>query len=316
MNNIPEIINKWIGEIDYPAQPAGLYEPIQYMLDGGGKRLRPTLLVAAALAGGAKAEDVRSQAVAIEMFHNFTLLHDDVMDNADIRHGRPTVHKQWNVATAILSGDMMLTMAGRFMAQAAGNLTAEVMNTYETIAEEVYQGQQYDMDYECRSDVTVEEYMEMIRLKTSVLLAAACKIGAMMGGFGTAACDAFYRYGVAMGLAFQLRDDFLDTYGDAAVFGKAIGGDILNNKNTWLRIMCRAKAPARLAEIENKTMTDCEKIKAVTALYTGLGLERDCMKFVEDYTRVAIGHIDTIPMDVKYSDFFKNLANTAITRQR
>ena len=226
-----------IAALAYPKEPAGLYAPVKYTLEGGGKRIRPTLLLASADAFGVSPEAVTSQAVGIEMFHNFTLLHDDVMDNADVRRGRPTVHRRWNNETAILSGDAMLTMASMLMGRCPADHLERVLELFNHTAMEIYEGQQYDMDFERRTDVTVSEYMEMIRLKTSVLLACACAIGAVMGNAPEEAVNAMYAYGEKLGLAFQLRDDYLDTYGDPAIFGKEIGGDILNEKKTWLCVL-------------------------------------------------------------------------------
>jgi len=213
-----DIIEKGIAAIDYPAEPRGLYDPIRYTLEGGGKRLRPVLLMATAAAYGLQPEKVLSQAVGIELFHNFTLLHDDVMDNADVRRGRPAVHRRWNNSTAILSGDAMLTMATQMMTRSSVRLLPGVMYMFNRTAMEIYQGQQYDMDFEERRDVTEEEYLEMIRLKTSVLLACACYLGALLAGAEADDQKAMYRYGEKLGLAFQLRDDYLDTYGDPALF--------------------------------------------------------------------------------------------------
>ena len=229
-------INKAINEISYPNKPEGLYAPIKYTLDGGGKRIRPVLTLAVCDALGVDIAQAINQALGIEIYHNFTLLHDDVMDKADMRRGRPTVHIKWNEETAILSGDAMLTMASQYACINAGDKIAQVMELFNRTAMEVYEGQQYDMDFESRNDVTVEEYLNMIRLKTSVLLGCACEMGALMAGASDEVKDAFYKYGVKLGLAFQLQDDYLDTYGDPAVFGKKIGGDILNDKKTWLLI--------------------------------------------------------------------------------
>lgn len=207
-------INRLIAGIPYPEEPHGLYEPIAYTLDCGGKRLRPMLLLASCDAVGGKMERAVNQALGIEMFHNFTLLHDDVMDRADKRRGKPTVHCKWNEATAILSGDAMLTMASQLMGSGCNDKLSEVLDLFQGTAMEIYEGQQYDMDFESRDDVTVAEYIEMIRLKTSVLLGCACRLGALMGGADIEIQEALYRYGISLGLAFQLQDDWLDTYGD------------------------------------------------------------------------------------------------------
>ena len=222
-------------------------DPVRYTLQAGGKRIRPVLTLAVADAISPDGRHLAvNQAAAIELFHNFTLLHDDVMDRADMRRGRPTVHRQWNEATAILSGDAMLTLAGITMMKGCDQARLRpVMRMFNRTAMEIYEGQQHDMDFESRTDVTVGEYMEMIRLKTSVLLGCACALGAIITGADETVTDAFYGYGESLGLAFQLRDDYLDTYGDPATFGKQIGGDIACDKKTWLLINEIGRASCR-----------------------------------------------------------------------
>ncbi|MDE5970687.1 MAG: polyprenyl synthetase family protein, partial [Muribaculaceae bacterium] len=235
-DNFADKINQAIADIQYPVNPAGLYQPIKYTLEGGGKRLRPLLLLASCDAVSGDCNAAINQALAIEIFHNFTLLHDDVMDNADIRRGRPTVHRRWNDNTAILSGDAMLTMATQFLAKGAGAKLETILDIFNKTAMEIYEGQQYDVDFESIRSVSVDEYIMMIKLKTSVLLGCACKIGAIMGNAPEQLAEMLYEYGIKLGLAFQLRDDYLDAYGDPLTFGKEIGGDIVNNKKTWLLI--------------------------------------------------------------------------------
>lgn len=314
VNDIPRVVNGWIDGLEYPARPAGLYEPIRYMLSSGGKRLRPTLLCLAAMAGGAAPESCRERALGIEMYHNFTLLHDDVMDNSSTRHGRPTVHCRWDVATAILSGDMMLTWATRLM-DAPGANRDKVMELFLTTAAEVYEGQQYDMDYEKTAGVTAPMYLEMIRLKTSVLLAAACALGALTASMSHDEVKAFYCYGEALGLAFQLRDDYLDTYGDPMTFGKPIGGDILNRKNTWLRVECNAAAPGELARLES-TLDGEALVDAVRSLYNSLELPSRCMELIREYTHRAIACLDGVAMADSCRVAFNQLATSAITREK
>jgi geranylgeranyl pyrophosphate synthase/tRNA G10 N-methylase Trm11 len=266
-------IHEYIGNLSYMREPMGLYDPIEYVLGLGGKRLRPVLML---LAYNLYKEDVTrifSQAAGIETYHNFTLLHDDLMDKADMRRNKPTVHKKWDENTAILSGDAMLILAYQFMMKECSLECVErVMEVFGRTALEVCEGQQWDMEFEHRLDVTVDEYIEMIRLKTSVLLAAALKIGAILGGAPEKDAQLLYDFGIKMGLAFQLQDDYLDVYGDPAVFGKKIGGDILCNKKTFMLITA-----LNLAEGEDKETllnwlraTDYvaeEKIQSVTALY-------------------------------------------------
>lgn len=309
-------INSAISKIKYPDEPSGLYEPIKYTLCDGGKRLRPLLTLATCDALGGDIDGAKNQAIGVEIFHNFTLLHDDVMDNADIRRGKATVHRKWNEATAILSGDAMLTLATQFMTKGDGTKIWDVISLFNTTAMEVYQGQQYDMDFEKRLDVTVDEYLEMIRLKTSVLLGCACKLGAIMAGAFDSEQKAFYKYGVKLGLAFQLQDDFLDTYGDPNIFGKKIGGDILNDKKTWLLISAlNEDNSGKLKEIiGNKEIAPEEKIAQVKSIYDSLNLGNRCKELMEKYATEAIDALKTVGLSDTDLEFFKKMASDAIGR--
>lgn len=304
-----------VAAIKYPSTTPGLYEPIRYAMSAGGKRIRPalTLAVYSALTGR-DPEAIVSQAVAVEMFHNFTLLHDDVMDKADVRRGQPTVHKKWNENVAILSGDTMLSMAYGLLADGAGDRFAALFDVFNRTAIEVYEGQQLDMEFESRRFVTVEEYMEMIRLKTSVLLGCACRIGAMLAGAPDDVCNSFYEYGISLGLAFQLRDDWLDTFGDPAVFGKEIGGDILNEKKTWLLITSLAEAGDEVDNILRQNLQAPEKIEHVTRVYNRLGLSERCAELVRRHSEEAVAAISGVKMSPEASGYFKSLATEAETR--
>lgn len=306
-----------VAAIKYPSTTPGLYEPIRYAMSAGGKRIRPalTLAVYSALTGR-DPEEIVSQAVAVEMFHNFTLLHDDVMDKADVRRGQPTVHKKWNENVAILSGDTMLSMAYGLLADGAGDRFAAIFDVFNRTAIEVYEGQQLDMEFESRRFVTVEEYMEMIRLKTSVLLGCACRIGAMLAGVSDDVCNSFYEYGISLGLAFQLRDDWLDTFGDPAVFGKEIGGDILNEKKTWLLITSLAEAGDEVDNILRQNLDAPAKIEHVTRVYNRLGLSERCAELVRRHSEEAIAAISGVKMSPEASAYFKSLATEAETRSR
>jgi len=309
-----EIIEKAIAGIDYGDGPRGLFLPVEYTLEGGGKRLRPMLLLATCEALGGDVAGAVNQAVGIEMFHNFTLLHDDVMDKAEVRRGRPTVHRRWNESVAILSGDAMLTMATRLVARDAGDRLAAVLELFNTTAMEVYGGQQLDMEFETRRDVTVEEYVEMIRLKTSVLLACACKMGAIMAGASGEDADAMYRYGELLGLAFQLQDDNLDTYGDPALFGKEIGGDIINEKKTWLWINAMNREPERLRRVLDQKLTDYLKISEVRKIYDDLNLKEEAQILIERYANEAIEALSAVGMTPEARDFFTSLALKSAAR--
>lgn len=309
------IVEEAIKNLSYPTVAPKLYDPIRYTLEGGGKRLRPVLCLAtyAALSHRDPQEAV-DQALAVELFHNFTLLHDDVMDNADLRRGRPTVHRKWSVPVAILSGDAMLTMASQQLAKGAGDLLEPLNECFNTTAMEVYQGQQLDMEFESRDNVTVDEYNFMIGLKTSVLLGCACRLGAIMARASEAEAKAMYDYGYALGMAFQLRDDWLDTFGDAALFGKEIGGDIVNRKKTWLLITALGLEPEELPAILAEDLEDQELISQVKAVYDRHHLGDRCRDLAQSYSRTASSILDTVDIDVDARRFFASLAEQAYTR--
>lgn len=312
-----EIVEEAIANIDYGPGPKGLFMPVEYTLEGGGKRLRPMLLLAAykALAPDVQQDSLPiNQALGIEMFHNFTLLHDDVMDRAEVRRGRPTVHRRWNESVAILSGDAMLTLATQLIACGAGDKLGKVLELFNRTAMEVYGGQQLDMEFESRRDVSVEEYIEMIRLKTSVLLACACKLGAIMAGASEQEADAMYRYGELLGLAFQLQDDNLDTYGDPALFGKEIGGDIINEKKTWLWINAMNRDPERLQRVLDQKLTDYLKIQEVRKIYDGLGLKEEAQKLIGKYADEAVKALEEASLTPEAYNFFASLALDSAAR--
>lgn len=270
-------IEQALAAVPYPKKPEGLYEPIEYVLSMGGKRLRPTLLL---MTYGLYKDDINHAtpaAVGIETYHNHTLLHDDLMDHADMRRGKPTVHKKWNDNTAVLSGDTMLIMAFRHIMQCQCQHQTEALDLFARTAQEICEGQQYDVNFETRTDVTEDEYIEMIRLKTSVLLACATKMGALLAGAPETDAEVLYRFAERVGLAFQLQDDYLDVYGDPAVFGKKIGGDILCGKKTYLLINAYQRADEAtkaqlLTLIGNNSMEAEAKIKAVTDIYNALDI--------------------------------------------
>ena len=278
-NEILQLINRYIDEMPYNRQPASLYEPIRYILSLGGKRIRPTLMMLAYNLYQEDPESILPQACGLETYHNFTLLHDDLMDHADMRRGNPTVHVKWDANTAILSGDTMLLMAFKLMMQCPQEYLHAVLDVFTETTLEIDEGQQCDISFETRDDVREEEYIEMIRLKTSVLLACALKIGAILGGASASDAENLYKFGEQIGLAFQLQDDFLDVYGDPKVFGKTIGGDILCNKKTFMLINAFNKADeAQRKELEkwvNAVNPDPQqKIAAVTTLYNNIGVDR------------------------------------------
>jgi len=296
----------------------GLYEPIKYAMSAGGKRLRPVLVMMMCEAFGGNAHDALEVATGMEMFHNFTLLHDDVMDKSDMRRSRPTVHKKWNENTAILSGDTMLTMATELICKVADDKLRRVIDTFNRIAIEVYEGQQMDVDFEQREDVTLPEYMEMIRLKTSALLGGAALIGAIVGGADEKQCSAAYRFGEALGLAFQIQDDLLDTFGDESTFGKPIGGDILNNKKTWLWIWAMnsggsvADALCSTRSIEAPDL----KIKAVTKLYEQAGVPAAARTAIATYSSEALRAVDEAALGKDARQALHNVVERLLYRKK
>lgn len=287
-DEILKLVNKYLDNLSYDRKPSSLYEPIRYVLSMGGKRIRPVLMLLSYNMFRENPEEILMPACALETYHNYTLLHDDLMDNADLRRGHETVHRKWDANTAILSGDSMLVLAYQRMAQCDKQKMPEVLSLFTETALEIGEGQQYDMDFERRNDVTEDEYIEMIRLKTSVLLACAMKIGAILAGASKEDADNLYRFGEQIGLAFQLQDDYLDVYGDTRVFGKAIGGDITSNKKTYMLInaMLRANDTQR-AELEkwiSATEFDREeKIAAVTRLYNEIGIDKLAQEKINFY---------------------------------
>lgn len=293
-----QLINRYLDGLPYDRKPASLYAPIKYVLSMGGKRIRPTLMLLAYNLFKDDPEKILSSACALETYHNYTLLHDDLMDNADVRRGQPTVHKKWNANLAVLSGDSMLVLAYQRMTECDSHL-AEVLRLFTETALEIGEGQQMDMEFETRNDVREEEYIEMIRLKTSVLLACAMKIGALLADAPAEDADNLYRFGEKIGLAFQLQDDYLDVYGDPAVFGKAIGGDIVSNKKTYMLINAFNRADnAQRAELERWIRaTDFdrrEKVKAVTGLYDEMGIDRLAQQKIAGYFNESKTYLDRV----------------------
>ena len=298
-DEILSLINEYLDNLPYERKPAGLYDPIKYVLSIGGKRIRPTLMLLAYNLYKEDPERILSSAVALETYHNYTLLHDDLMDNASVRRGQPTVHKKWDANTAILSGDSMLVLAYERMAKCPGEKLKPVLDLFTETALEIGEGQQYDMDFETRNDVREEEYIEMIRLKTSVLLACATKMGAILADAPQEDADNLYKFGEQMGLAFQLQDDYLDVYGDPEVFGKAIGGDILCNKKTYMLInafnLANDEQRKRLQQWVNAENPDPrQKIEAVTQIYNEIGISQLAEQKIKHYFNESRKYLEAI----------------------
>lgn len=306
-------------DIKFPAEPAGLYDPLRYMISIGGKRLRPKLcLTAWGLYSSNPGPEITEPAAALELFHTFTLMHDDIMDRSPLRRGVPTVWKKWSEDTAILSGDVMLIEAYKRIVKAPERCRAKVLDLFTETAAQVCEGQQHDMDFESRDDVSIAEYGMMIGLKTAVLLACSAKIGGLLADAPEYDCEALYRYGYELGMAFQIADDYLDAYGDEKVFGKPIGGDILNCKKSWLTLRAVEKSddPAALMQLFQKAWSTPEdgkaKIEAVRGVYDALGVPADARAEIARYSERALEaleglHADTTPL----KDFAERLVGRA-----
>ena len=311
--------NEFLEHLPYDRKPFSLYEPVKYVLSLGGKRIRPTLMLLAYNLYKDDPESILMPACALETYHNYTLLHDDLMDNADLRRGHMTVHRRWDANTAILSGDSMLVLAYQRMAQCRRDKLAEVLQLFTETALEIGEGQQYDMEFEQRNDVTEAEYIEMIRLKTSVLLACALKIGALLADAPDTDCDNLYRFGEKIGLAFQLQDDFLDVYGDTKVFGKAIGGDILAGKKTFMLINALAHAnDSQRKELEQWLAINDrpkEKIEAVTRLYNEIGIDRMATEKIAFYFTESHRYLEAVNVDESRKIELRRYAERMMKRQ-
>ncbi len=322
IKSLQEYVEQQVSALDWTMEPKGLYEPIDYVLSLGGKRIRPVLtLLACELFGGNK-EQALSAALAIEVFHNFTLLHDDVMDRADTRRGKATVHKKWNDNTAILSGDAMLIKAYQLLQQAPADKLPELLALFSQTAVEVCEGQQYDVDFENSLDVTLEDYMEMIRLKTAVLLSAALKMGAIIGGATPEDAQALYDYGINLGLAFQLRDDYLDSFGDAAVFGKKIGGDICCNKKTFLMITAlQASSEEDRKQLQqwmriNDPNSFEQKVAEVLNLYKKCQVDIRCEEAIQKYFAKSVECVKNTQLADSKKDILIQFAEKLMGRNK
>jgi len=300
ISDLQKIIEKELDKQEFVIEPKGLYQPIEYIMDMGGKRIRPTLCLAGCYLFTNDISLAVRPSLSLEIFHNFTLLHDDIMDNADVRRNQATVHKKWDDNTAILSGDAMLIKAYQYATGIDVKYLKEVLDLFSQTAIEVCEGQQYDMEFEQRDNVSVDDYLNMIRLKTAVLLAASLKTGAIIGGSSKKDADLLYEFGENIGLAFQLQDDFLDVYGNIETFGKDIGGDIVANKKTFLLINALQLASGTLQK-DLKTWINADefnaddKIKGVRNIYNSLGVDalaKDKMNFYFDKAMAALDQVN------------------------
>lgn len=280
--------------------------------------MRPTLLLMAADAFGDCADKAVSAAVGIEMFHNFTLLHDDVMDNSDMRRGRPTVHSKWDANTAILSGDTMLTLATQLMMNVDDSILRPVLDTFNSQAIKVYEGQCLDMGFEQRDDVSLDEYIDMIKGKTGALLGGAARIGALIGGASKEDADRMYDFGMMLGIAFQIEDDYLDTFGNADTFGKPIGGDINNNKKTFLmtKALAANDSNSKALKIALNMPAGPTKVKVVTKIYEGMGIPAICKSEVASYSSKAMAAIKGTTLSDERRESFRKLIEKLIGRNK
>ncbi len=313
-------VNHFLENLPCDRQPITLYTPIHYVLSMGGKRIRPVLMLLAYQLYKDDPESILMQATALETYHNYTLLHDDLMDNADLRRGHETVHRKWNANQAILSGDSMLVLAYERMAQCPKDKLAQVLGIFTETALEIGEGQQYDIDFEQRNDVKEEEYIEMVRLKTSVLLACALKIGATLAGAPEEDLRNLYKFGEQVGLAFQLQDDFLDVYGDPQVFGKAIGGDIASNKKTYMLINAFNHANDAQREeltrwITAKTFDREEKVAAVTRLYNEIGVDKLALNKIAYYFDQSKKYLDAVKVEEDKKTVLRQYAERMMSRK-
>lgn len=320
-NELLTIVNEYLNNLPYNRKPSSLYEPIKYVLDLGGKRIRPILMMLSYNLYKENPKTILSSACALETYHNYTLLHDDLMDEAPLRRGQQTVHTKWNNNQAILSGDSMLVLAYERLAQVDTKHLQAVLNLFTETALQIGEGQQYDMEFEHRNDVTVDEYIEMIRLKTSVLLACATKMGALLADASAEDAENLYKFGEQIGLAFQLQDDYLDVYGDSKVFGKKIGGDITSNKKTYMLITAfnRAndKQRAELEEWINKTafVTE-EKIAAVTRFYNEIGVDKLAKEKMDYYYEQGKQYLQAVKLPEEQKKELLAYAADMMSRQK
>lgn len=320
---INRTITEIFEDIEFPNAPAGLYDPLRYMISIGGKRVRPKLcMLSYSVFKDDLYDEIVEPATALEVFHSFTLIHDDIMDRSPLRRGVPTVWKKWNEDTAILSGDVMNIDSYRRMAKAPSRVRGKVLDLFIKTATEVCEGQQLDMDFESEKQVKMDDYMKMIGLKTAVLLACSAKIGALIGGASETDADFLYEYGYQLGLAFQVADDYLDTYGDEKVFGKPIGGDIANNKKTWLITRALEKADDKDEVFEAMAMPvdtpeqRTAKFNAVKALYNRLGVDNDAKEEVSRLTTLAMDSALKVSVNSVRMEQLRRFADSLVARAK
>ena len=314
------IIEQELEKYPFESSPAELYEPVKYIISLGGKRLRPAITLMACSIFSDAVQNSLKPALAFEIFHNFTLLHDDLMDNSGIRRGNETVHIKWNPNTAILSGDVMSILAYKILSESPQDILPDLLQLFNTTALEVCEGQQWDMNFESRSDVSVEEYLRMIELKTAVLLAASLKSGALAGGANQLESDLLYEFGRHLGIAFQIRDDYLDVFGDTEVFGKKIGNDILTDKKTFLLIKALELSEGKTREellgwLEKKEHDPSRKITGVSQIFSSLELDRISTELATSHYEKAMHFLDRVDAPVERKAPMAEMAKTLMARE-
>jgi len=313
-----ELFLRHLEEKRYTNEPVNLYEPINYILDLGGKRMRPILTLMVCDLFGGEVTKALDAAMAVEVFHNFTLIHDDIMDSAPLRRGKDTVHKKWDINTGILSGDAMMILAFQTLETYKGDEFRNLMSVLIKTSLEVCEGQQYDIDFETRSDVTIEEYLNMIALKTSVLVAAAMKMGAIIANASEEDSNLMYQFGLNLGLAFQLQDDYLDTYGDPKSFGKQVGGDIIENKKTFLvlkSLELGSEEDARsLQLLLSEKYTDEDKVEKVKSVFDSTGAPSAILQEIEAYTEKALSLLESMNLASEKKDLLKQFSRDLMQR--
>jgi len=319
ISHYQELISKHFDSLILQKEPTNLYEPIQYILALGGKRLRPVLTLMATEVFDADAEKALAAATAVEVFHNFSLIHDDIMDDAPLRRGKETVHEKWNINTGILSGDAMLILAYQYFEEYEPTIFRALAQLFSKTALEVCEGQQYDVDFETRDDVTIPEYMKMIEYKTAVLVGAAMKMGAIVAETSTENANAIYDFGLNLGIAFQLQDDYLDAFGNPETFGKQVGGDIIENKKTYLYLKAMEFASEtqkeqllHLFSIQPNDNTD--KINSVKEIFNETGASQATQKAIESYTLKALKTLDEVHISVDKKNILEAFAQKLMSR--
>jgi len=320
ITDLQQLVTKTLASKKYGHDPIELYEPIDYIMSLGGKRLRPCLLLMACDLFGGDIEKALSAAIGIEVFHNFTLMHDDIMDNAPLRRGNVTVHNKWNQNVGILSGDVMLVKGYQLMMQVEDRLLRPILDIFNTTAVGVCEGQQLDMEFEEVNDVKLVDYINMIRLKTAVVLGGALKIGALIGGAEGKDADLLSSFGENLGIAFQLQDDILDVYGDPEKFGKQVGGDIISNKKTYLLIKAKELANSQQKEelnnwLNTKKFDNTEKVGAVTGIYDALNIRQYAEEAMQAYADKAFGALDAINLPEAQKQYLRNFADGLLVRE-